>query len=475
MKKNLINIAVFSLLFLITNVNAFGQNGPDTVSLVVSGQGATLEEARNNALRSAIEQAYGAFISTKTELLNDSLVKDEVVSVANGNIRNYTIVTEAEIHPSLYASTLRALVSISALETFCTNKGITSEFKGSLFARNIQLQRLNEINEMKALDHLSSAIKQMSLNIWTYSLKVNDPVLSQSSLNNWSIVCEVIVSPNKNLKTLNEFIYNSLLEIRMSSEEQAKYDKMAKPYFKLIVVKPNSNHANSDTRVAITWNNGPDEDNKISDNEKIGEVLHFRSRKSMAILNDIVDYLNYSIGNFVLSDDIDSINMVETQKNRRFHKYFYECVYNWHFNDGDDWEGAEYYKTKQIWISWNYSLTKLAINNHYKNKLDNLSYLREKVKVDEQYKYQLNEEEKELDFYYDSTRCYCAPFNESGGYSKVFEQVRLKGINSPLFINLNVKENSIASVKFYKNVTEDHISKIQGIRVIPMNIIDNLK
>ena len=54
-------------------------NSENEVTLTVSGNGKTLEEAKNNALRSAIEQAFGAYISSKTEILNDNLVKDEIV------------------------------------------------------------------------------------------------------------------------------------------------------------------------------------------------------------------------------------------------------------------------------------------------------------------------------------------------------------------------------------------------------------
>ena len=54
-----------------------------TTTIVVTGQGKTKYEAQQNALRNAIEQAFGAFISSKTEVLNDSLVKDEIVSVSN--------------------------------------------------------------------------------------------------------------------------------------------------------------------------------------------------------------------------------------------------------------------------------------------------------------------------------------------------------------------------------------------------------
>ena len=59
------------------------------VSLVVSGEGKNKEEATFNALRSAIEQAYGTFVSANTTILNDQLVADEIVSLSSGNIKKY--------------------------------------------------------------------------------------------------------------------------------------------------------------------------------------------------------------------------------------------------------------------------------------------------------------------------------------------------------------------------------------------------
>lgn len=49
---------------------------PNEVSLVVSGGGSTKEEATNNALRSAVEQAYGVYVSTNTTVLNDEIATD---------------------------------------------------------------------------------------------------------------------------------------------------------------------------------------------------------------------------------------------------------------------------------------------------------------------------------------------------------------------------------------------------------------
>ena len=71
MKKSLL----FLVLLLSLSINA---QDDKTVTLNVSGTGKNLEDAKTNALRSAIEQAFGAFISSKTEILNDNLVKDEI-------------------------------------------------------------------------------------------------------------------------------------------------------------------------------------------------------------------------------------------------------------------------------------------------------------------------------------------------------------------------------------------------------------
>ena len=65
------------LIFILTlafTLSANAQETNKTVTLVVNGQGKTLEEAKQQALKSAIEQAFGTFISSKTEILNSKAV-----------------------------------------------------------------------------------------------------------------------------------------------------------------------------------------------------------------------------------------------------------------------------------------------------------------------------------------------------------------------------------------------------------------
>ena len=72
-----------------SEVNDQVQSNDKVVTLVVNGTGQTKEEATRNALRSAIEQAFGTFVSANTEVLNDELIKDEIVTVSSGNIVSY--------------------------------------------------------------------------------------------------------------------------------------------------------------------------------------------------------------------------------------------------------------------------------------------------------------------------------------------------------------------------------------------------
>ena len=67
----------------------------DEITLTVSSDGPTKDDAVKNALRTAIEQAYGAFVSANATILNDELVKDEIVTVSNGSIKDYKEISSA--------------------------------------------------------------------------------------------------------------------------------------------------------------------------------------------------------------------------------------------------------------------------------------------------------------------------------------------------------------------------------------------
>ena len=111
----------------------------DEVTLTVSSDGPTKEEATKNALRSAIEQAYGTFVSANTTILNDELVKDEIVTIANGNIKSYDEISSTAMPDGSQFVTLKATVSVSKLISYAQSKGAETEFAGATFGMNVKM------------------------------------------------------------------------------------------------------------------------------------------------------------------------------------------------------------------------------------------------------------------------------------------------------------------------------------------------
>ena len=108
-----------------------------TITLVTSGTGDTKEEATKNALRSALEQTYGAFVSANSQVVNDELVKDEIVSISTGNIVSYEELSFIDSNPKQV--TVSAVVSISRLQSYAQNKGMSAELAGNTFAMNMRI------------------------------------------------------------------------------------------------------------------------------------------------------------------------------------------------------------------------------------------------------------------------------------------------------------------------------------------------
>lgn len=88
--KTIKTLFVLCCIYIPILSHAQAENRQDEVTLTVSSDGATKGDAVKAALRSAIEQAYGTFVSANTSILNDSLVQDEIVTVASGNIKGYS-------------------------------------------------------------------------------------------------------------------------------------------------------------------------------------------------------------------------------------------------------------------------------------------------------------------------------------------------------------------------------------------------
>lgn len=206
-------------IFIFSTVFAMAQT-VDDVTLVVSGDGATKEAATHVALRSAIEQAYGVFVSANTEILNDELVKDEIATVASGNIKSYTELSATVLPNGNHLVSLQATVSTKSLATYAQSKGASCEFAGATFGANLKLVELNQKNTKIAFDHLLKQCSIIAEGLYDTELTIGDPTAMGE------LDIEINYYSNQTTCEFIKLITNTLQALSLSPEEIQNLDKL---------------------------------------------------------------------------------------------------------------------------------------------------------------------------------------------------------------------------------------------------------
>ena len=227
---------ILSIFFiLLATTNAFSQTDSKDVSITSSGSGKTLEDAKQAALRSSTEQAFGAFISSKTEMFNDQVVADQMASVSSGNIKSYEVLNESQLPDGSWGVTLKAVVSVDKLTSFVTAKGIAIEIKGGLFALNIKQQSLNEQGEVKAVCEMVGLLHEPMQISFDYVIKSSDPKSLDAENKNWEIPLVVTATTNKNIDFCANYCIKTLAALSLSSEEVTSYQSLNKAVFPVVI------------------------------------------------------------------------------------------------------------------------------------------------------------------------------------------------------------------------------------------------
>ena len=152
-------------------------------TLTVFGDGANKEEAIKVALRSAIEQAFGVFVSSNTKVINDDVVKDEIATVASGNVKHFDVISEDYRDGKCYVS-VSAIVSVGKLISYCKQQGLASEATIDVesFLMNQKMKELNEKNMKMSFQHFLEQRQMVyedacsgSVDFFDYQVKVEEP------------------------------------------------------------------------------------------------------------------------------------------------------------------------------------------------------------------------------------------------------------------------------------------------------------
>lgn len=219
------------LIAILISIPLFA-SAADEISLTASGNGSTQDAAVKSALRNAIEQAYGAFISTNTQVLNNKLVKDEIVSLSQGVVKSYNIESSAFIKENnTYFVTVKAVVSMNSMASFVNSKTNSSvKVSMGVFDANIKLAELNKQAEKKVLYNLVDFIATVPY-LFSYELSLDEPFVSRTYKNVYELRGYVKIMKNENTRQVIDLIQKTFKSLSLTEKESEDYKKWGLPYY----------------------------------------------------------------------------------------------------------------------------------------------------------------------------------------------------------------------------------------------------
>lgn len=220
-------IMCVALLASRTMVNA--QNNPD-VTLTVLGTGVNKEEAVTNALRSAIEQAYGVFVSSDLTILNDEVVRNEIATISKGNIKSYKELSVSLLPNNNYSVTLSAVVSTDKLINYAKVNNFRIEFAGGVFGQRLKILELNEKNEKIAIDNMVHQLNLIIPHMFYFKVdSLETPRADRHS--NYYIPARLRIYANDYNVEFNNVFFGTLKSLSLTENERHEYEQMNRKYY----------------------------------------------------------------------------------------------------------------------------------------------------------------------------------------------------------------------------------------------------
>jgi len=221
MKKLLIIL----ISFLITSLVGIAQVETHLVPLevlegekkiIADGYGLSPDEALQNALQNAVEQAAGAYVSSVTEIINDEVVRDELLSLSHGFIKEYRKLAESKFDNDYKVAVAAVIVEKQMIKSLEAS-GVKVTYRAGGMVNDLMAwdkMKENEFNMAKALFDVHQ-MKNYGI-IWDYNLYMGD---ARRSGTEYAINGILSVRTNANYSIEFYNLKRILSELALESEE----------------------------------------------------------------------------------------------------------------------------------------------------------------------------------------------------------------------------------------------------------------
>ena len=174
--------------------------------------GKTCSEARNDALRNAINTAYGSTIYSTTEISNDNLISDDIQMLTTGNILNYSETKSCSENNGKWSIELSVNVSQTELAKFIQGKGKSVAISGELLKQKSDQEVTATRSEIAIIKNLLFQLESLTVDPFDYEISIGKVTIKDGKY--CDLPAEINVKSNINT-------YNSYLKLSKELEKIA--------------------------------------------------------------------------------------------------------------------------------------------------------------------------------------------------------------------------------------------------------------
>jgi len=130
--RRIVNLKTFivAVLVMLSLISISQAQEPEKIEKVITtGIGTDFEKAKQNAVRNAIEQAIGTYVSSDTIVKNSTLINDDVLTYSGGYVKETKVISQKRDKDGLFNVQIETLV-------------VATQLKRKLESLNIATQKL---------------------------------------------------------------------------------------------------------------------------------------------------------------------------------------------------------------------------------------------------------------------------------------------------------------------------------------------
>lgn len=294
-----------SLILLFTLISTLSLFAKAKV-LIVSGTGATENEAIENAISEAMTHGYMSFINSKEETKDEDIQTSEEVTSFNPDIKltgynllssektnnGYNVKVEVQFKKTPFLAQTYGKTFSTAGKMFAQSIGISTKEKQKTPQEEV-LERIRTKNELAVHEALKNALALRLDNLFDYKVKVGEGA-------NGKVPVEISVIQNKNTKAFCRLLYQTLYFSSHSAfnfdvkDGAIVHDGYAFPYAKGMALHFYNDDAKSFGEVLKTYLTAGIFGFKIKDD--LGHEFYFTIDKNQKLQNHgDITLTNYSI------------------------------------------------------------------------------------------------------------------------------------------------------------------------------------